>query len=422
MLSCALAYTQQKEIRIAVKTTILARQPIFDAEQQTYAYELLYRGITDVGDDAMTATVLSNTLNSFGIDAVTNGHFVFVNISKSFLLSEFPKILPANKTILEIKEDVPADQDVIAAMQYWKNKGLRIALDNYSSANAQHEQLLPYADIIKINTLSYQGELAALVQTLRRHPVKILAEKVETLEQFEACKELGFDYFQGYFFCKPLLMVNQHTFQSNKAQLLQLLSHILAAESPKELEYEIAHDLALSYKLLRYINSAAVGLRQPISSIGHALALIGLDNLRVWVSMLLISSLSKGKPDALILLSFCRGRFLEQLASNHGNKQESNDYFILGMFSLLDALLNQSIDEVMESISLPELVRNGLLNTSSEAGIRLNLIQALEHGDWTQLDGILPTVALDDEQISAIYSEAIQWSDEKNAMINSLSS
>ncbi|MDQ6967877.1 MAG: EAL domain-containing protein [Mariprofundaceae bacterium] len=410
----------KRRISIAVKTTILARQPIFNAEQKTYAYELLYRGLMEVGDDAMTATVLSNTLNSFGMDAVTNGHFIFVNISKSFLLSEFPKILPAGKTILEIKEDVSADQDVIAAMKYWKSKGLRIALDNFTSVNAQHEQLLAYADIIKINTLSYEGELAELVQTLRIHPVKILAEKVETLEQFETCQQLGFDYFQGYFFCKPLLMVNQQSFQSNNAQLLQLLSHILAAESPKELEYEIAHNLALSYKLLRYINSASVGLRQPISSIGHALALIGLDNLRVWVSMLLMSSLSQGKPDALILLSFCRGRFLEQLASKHGNKQESNDYFILGMFSLLDALLNQSVNEVIDTISLPELVRNGLLNASSEAGIRLNLIQTLEHGDWTQLDHILPSVALDDEQITAIYSEAIQWSDEKNALINSM--
>jgi len=347
-----------------------------------------------MGDDAMTATVLSNTLNNFGMDAVTHGHIIFVNISKSFLLSEFPKILPPEKTILEIKEDVPADEDVIKSIQYWRNKGLRIALDNFTSVNAQHEQLLPYADIIKINVLSYQGELAELVQTLRMHPVKILAEKVETLEQFETCQKLGFDYFQGYFFCKPLLMVNQHTFQSNKAQLLQLLSHVLASESPKEMEYEIAHDLALSYKLLRYINSASIGLRQPINSIGHALTMMGLDNLRVWVSMLLMSSLSKGKPDALMILSFCRGRFLEQLARNHGDKQEGNDYFILGMFSLLDALLNQSIKEVMDTISLPELVRDGLLNSSSEAGIRLKLIQALEHGNWLQLDALLSSIAL----------------------------
>jgi len=405
-----------------VKETMLARQPIFDVQQQTYAYELLYRGeINNIGDDAMTATVLSNTLNRFGLDTVSNGLPLFVNLSKKFLLGEFPKILPADKTVLEIKEDVAADDDVIASMLYWKDKGFRIALDNFTSLNPQHMQLLPYADFIKVDTLASQNELAGLVKMLRNHPVKILAEKVETIDQYKNCLALGFDYFQGYFFCEPSLMVDHHSLDTNKAQLLQLLSHILAAESPKELEYDIAHNLALSYKLLRYINSASVGLKQSVDSIGHALTLMGLNNLRIWVSMLLMSSLSKGKPDALLVLSFCRGRFLEQLAANQGNKQQSNDYFILGMFSLLDALLNQEIKNVMGSMSLPELVSDGLLNDTSDPAIRLNTIRALEKGDWDALDTFLPSIDLDSEKIASIYAEAVHWSDEKASTINTIS-
>jgi len=407
---------------ISVKKIMFARQPVLDSRLETYAYELLYRGsVSDVGDDAMTATVLSNMLNRVGMDSVSNGQPVFVNISKKFLLGEFPKILPSDKTILEIKEDVSGDSDVVASMQYWKGKGFKLALDNFSGMESRHSLLLPYADIVRIDVLAYQGELQDLAQNLRHYPVKLVAEKVETRDQFELCKKLGFDYFQGYHFCKPSIMLDQRSLDTSKTQLLQLLSQILAAESPMELEYDIAHDMALSYKLLRYINSASIGLRKQVDSIGHALTLMGLDKLRVWVSMLLLSSLSKGKPDALLVLSFCRGRFLEQLAARHNNRHQSNNYFILGMFSLLDALLDQSVAHVVKSMSLPGLVRDGLLHHSSDPAIRLDLIRAMEKGDWAQLDSLLESVELNDETIASIYTEAVQWADEKITLLNSIS-
>jgi len=405
-----------------VKEIMLARQPVLDSKQETYAYELLYRGnFPDIGDDAMTATVLSNMLNRVGIDSVANGLPVFVNISKKFLLGEFPKILPPDRTILEIKEDVPGDADVIASMQYWKSKGFKLALDNFSGMESKHSTLLPYADIVKVDVLAYQDKLEELMNQLRNYPIQLVAEKVESLDQYELCKKVGFHYFQGYFFCKPSIIRDQQSLNTNKTQLLQLLSHILTAASPMELEYEIAHDMALSYKLLRYINSASVGLRKQVNSIGHALTLMGLDKLRVWVSMLLVSSLSKGKPDALLLLSFCRGRFLEQLAANHNDASQSNDYFILGMFSLLDALLDQDVTHVVKSMTLPELVRDGLLNHSSDPAIKLNLIRAMEKGDWAQLDSLLDSVELNDKKITSIYTEAVQWAEEKITLLNTMS-
>ena len=405
-----------------MKKILLARQPIFSASQDTYAYELLYRGelSADSGADAMTATVLSHTLNQFGMDTIADGNPIFVNLSRSFLLSEFPEILPPDRTVLEVLEDVPADEDVIASMKYWKDKGFTIALDDFVSVNSAHMNLLPYADIIKVDILDYEGELDTLVKALKQEPVKLLAEKVETYEQFEACQKLGFDYYQGYFFSKPSLMVDQHSLDTNKAQLLQLLSRTLEVESPKELADDISHDLSLSYKLLCYINSAAVGLRKKIDSISHALNLMGLDNIRVWVSMLLMASLSKDKPDALLSLAFNRGRFLEQLAITRGEEHQANDYFILGMFSLLDALLDQGIEQATSSISLPGIVRDGLLCDGSDAANKLALICSLEKADWAMLAELLLEIGIDDQQMLALYTESIRWSDEKMAIINAM--
>ncbi len=404
-----------------MKTVLLARQPIFDIHQKTYAYELLYRGdAMNIGDDAMTATVLCNTLNQFGTDVITDGSPFFINLSKEFLLSDFPNLLPTESVVLEVLEDVPADDDVIAAMQHWKEKGFTLALDDFVSINSEHIKLLPYTDIVKVDILEYEGKLDEIVYELRQTQVKLLAEKVETHEQYELCKKLGFEYYQGYFFSQPSLMIEHHSLDSNKAQLLQLLSRTLEAESPKELENDIAHDLALSYKLLCYINSASVGLRKEIHSIGHALNLMGLNNIRTWVSMLLMASLSKDKPDALLSLSFTRGRFLELLAISLGEPKKANDYFILGMFSLLDALLDQDIADATESISLPDLVHNGLLNKGSNEANKLELIRALEQADWPKLSELLQLIGIDDEQMSSLYSKSVQWADERMSLISSM--
>lgn len=402
----------------SLNKVMLARQPIFDAHQKTYAYELLYRG-EGMDDDAMTATVLSNTLNRFGIDQMTQGKALFINLSKNFLLSDFPDILPQGATVLEVLEDVPADKDVITAIQHWKEQGFTVALDDFISITSEHMKLLPYVDIVKIDILDCTEDLSVIVQELRKFPVKLLAEKVETYEEYELCKKLGFDYFQGYFFSKPTIIINSHTLETNKAQLLNLLSRILEAETPAELETDIAHDLTLSYKLLCYINSASIGLKNNIHSIAHALTLLGLKKLRTWVSMMLMFSLSTEKPDALLALSFSRGRFLEQLAITKQDAQHSSDYFILGMFSLLDAFLDQSLKQAVEAVSLPELVHDGLLQPNSKAACNLCLIQALELGDWTQVDDLCLAIKTDSGQVMTLYAEAIQWADERVSTIHS---
>ncbi len=367
-------------------------------------------------DDAMAATALDNIQDQLNANSIINGHLVFVALSKACLLSDTPKLFPAEHTVLTVTEDMLADAAVITSMQDWKRSGFRFALDICTELDAR---LLSLADYVRINIPACQGALADLVHQFRKHPVKLIASHVETHAQHESCRQLGFDYVQGYFFCKPLATAEQLPLGADKAQLLHVLNQTMNATSPKELEYEIAHDLALSYQLLRYINSASVGLRRKVDSIGHALVVMGLNNLRVWVAALVISSISKGKCTALLHMALCRGRLLEQFAISQNNMDQKNDYFILGMFSLLDALLDQNINQIVASLSLPDLVSDGLFELASEPAIRLNIIRSMEQGDWVQLNALLASVDLDAEKIASVYAEAVQWTDEKIALINS---
>jgi len=392
---------------------MLARQPIFNNKKEIHGYELLYRGNMDVCDDTMTATVLNHALYKFGIDTVTDGSPFFVNLSKKFLSGEFPNLLPPKQAVLEIMGSAIVDDSLIDSVQQWRDKGFTVALDDFISMESLASQLLPYVDIVKVDILDFEGDLKALVADLRKYPVQLLAEKVETYGQYVFCDELGFNYFQGYFFSKPALIVKHRHLEANKASALKLLSKVMAAEHPHEFESDIAHDLALSYKLLCYINSAAVGLRRKVDSIRHALNLMGLENIRVWLTMLLFASLGDEKPTALMHLAFARGKFLELLALAENEQAQKNEYFILGMFSLLDAILDMDMNTALQPISLPPLVAEGLQDSSSKAAKRLQLLTLIEQAKWLEVSQVLVDLGLAEESIAAIYSDAISWADEQ---------
>jgi len=393
---------------------MLARQPIFNRNKDIHGFELLYRGdLKNISDDAMTATVVNQALYKFGVDTVSNGTPFFINLSKTFLSSDFPKLLPAKQAVLEVIGSVHIDSSVIDSIQRWRDKGFTVALDDFVSMESLASKLLPYVDIVKVDILNFEGRLEELVTTLRKHPVKLLAERVETYGQYELCQKLGFDYFQGYFFSKPSLIVKHQHLETSKIKILHLLSKILNAQHPHEFENDIAHDLALSYKLLCYINSAAIGLRSRVDSIRHALNLIGLKNIQMWLSMLLLASLGEKKPKALLHLAFTRGKFLESLALEKQEQPQKNDYFILGMFSLLDAILDLEMDTALQPISLPVLVAKGLQDTDSNAAQRLQLITAMEQANWQDVSKKLEQLNLSEETASNLYSAAVTWADEQ---------
>ena len=401
-------------------SVLFVRQPIFDTRQHVIAHELLYHIARQRGDEHfITSDILRELLLYFQLDKQKSGR-TFVNVTWSFLQSEIYSPPCPDTFALEVHGEPGDAEDGGRLLRVWKNKGFTIAINEFAGSSSVHLQLLDAVDIVKVDIMSYGGNLEQLVEQLREHDVKLLAVEVETHGQFELCKRLGFDLFQGYFFRKPSLLVGNDVLDSNKGRLLQLMHRIMEAESPQELENDIAHDLALSYKLLCYINSASIGLRRKVDSIGHALVLLGLDNLRAFVSRLLMLALSDKKPEALLACAFARGRFLELLAMEQQQEGYSNDYFVLGMFSLLDTMLDMPLEQALAPASLPALIKDGLFRRDSEAAMRLQLICALERADWSVISGLSGMIFSGKANVALMYRDALTWADEQVAVLNTL--
>jgi len=393
----------------------IGRQPIFNRKGVVEAYELLYRpamkstdssGMID-GDQA-TATVLTNVLMHFGIDQVADGKLLFVNGTYDFITGNMPELLPPDQVVLEVLEDIEPDDKVITSLHRWKEMGFTIALDDF--IYAPHLQpLVDLADMIKVDITVLPHSLAEERERLRSFSGRLLAEKIETIEEHREAMELGFDLFQGYYYAKPSTLSNKGM-DANQGQALQVMRQALQAESAEELDEIISRDVAIAYKLLKYINSPAFGMRSEIRSIRHALTMLGLKSVRTWASIVSLSAASANKPDELVKQSLVRGRFLEQLAEGSGHSKDKNDYFILGMFSLLEAMLDQPMSEAIADLSLPDVVRQGLLDRDSKFGQLVQLVDAMEQGDWMRIEVLIAPV--DHINIPSLYMQAIFWADE----------
>ncbi len=395
----------------------IGRQPIFNRNGEVEAYELLYRPAQRATDSSgmidgerATATVLTNTLMQFGIDQVANGKLLFVNGTYDFITGDFPELLPPEQVVLEVLEEIEPDDKVLAALHKWKEKGFTIALDDFVYA-PQLQPLVELADLIKVDITVLPHSLADERERLRDFHGRLLAEKIETAEEHKEAMELGFHLFQGYFYEKPATLSHKGM-STNQAQALQLMRQAMGAESAEELEETISRDVGITYKLLKYINSAAFGLRAEIKSIRHALTLLGLKSVRTWASIVALSAAASDKPNELVKQSLVRGRFLEQLAEKSGQGKHRSDYFVLGMFSLLEAMLDQPMHEAIADLSLPEVVRRGLLDRTSELGRFIQLVEAIEQGDWEQIETLIAPI--EEMNVPSLYLQAIFWADELN--------
>lgn len=399
----------------------LGRQPIFSRDGGVAAYELLYRGnvTTDTSEgmfdgEQATANVLVNTLMHFGLEKVSGGKKLFINSTYAFLTGDMPSLLPPEDIVLEVLEDVVPDERLISACQAWKDKGFTIALDDF--LYTPHLQpLVDMADLIKVDItiLPEKGGMADQLAQLKAAGFKgrLLAEKVETIAEQEEAMTLGFDLFQGYFFCKPEIL-KKKTVDSSQAQAMQVMQCILGAENISEIEEVLSRDMSLSYKLLKFINSVGLGIRFKVNSVGHALSLLGLRNIRTWLSIIVLDKAASGKSPELMKQAMLRGRFLELLAEQIGQSARKSDYFILGMFSLLDALLDMPMQKIVDDLCLPDMVESGLLDPDSESGKLPNLIKAIERGEFANLHQFLNAKDMQKANLSSIYMEAISWSEE----------
>lgn len=392
---------------------LVGRQSIYDQRLDVYGYELLYRSLpgqnfapSNLDGDLATSQVMLNTFFEIGLENIVANKFAFINLTGSFIDGSINLPLSQRNVVLEILESVQPETEILQGLESLKNNGYLIALDDYNF-DRRSDPFLKFVDIIKVDLmLSNRVELTQQVEVLRKsYQARLLAEKIETLEDFEFCKSLGFDLFQGYFLEKPVL-VKGKKMPANKLAILQLLSRLQDPHiEVNELESLIKNDVALSYKVLRYVNSPAIGLRSEVSNIKQAIVLLGLNSLKRWVSLIVIAGVCEKSMD-LIRLSLVRAKMCESIAL--GAKLENiEECFMLGLFSLLDSIMDLSIEEVLMPIPLPKSVKDALIFSKGKLGVILAKVKAFEKGEW---DSLVQNPA-EAQFLGRKYLDSVSWAE-----------
>ncbi|MDP2831814.1 MAG: EAL domain-containing protein [Pseudomonadota bacterium] len=392
----------------------IARQPIVDGEHHLIAYELLFRHSahaqrahieTDV--DA-GITVISNTLFNMGTEWLLKGKLAFINMEASMLMSSFSTLLPKENVVIEVLETVRVTPEVLERLRELREAGYRFALDDFNYL-PESEPLLPLADYVKLDVLAHTPEeLTRMVHAIRRYPVKLVAEKVETPEQFRHCRSLGFDYFQGYYFARPENLVTR-VINPTHATVLQLMEKVRTDADIKDLENLFKKDVALTFKLLRYINSAGFGLSCEVQSIRHAVSILGMQPLYRWLSLLLVTAGTGPTAPTLARTAITRGRLCELLGKQSLPRNDQDNLFIVGVFSLLPALLEITMEQLLERVVIPESFADALLQRSGLYGPFLALAEAVESGEPQRLEDLGTSLMLTPDRVNEAHMQALAW-------------
>jgi EAL and modified HD-GYP domain-containing signal transduction protein len=397
----------------------LARQPILNRGQRLVAYELLFRDArqrneADVTDDAeATATVIAHA-SELGMGQVVGDQMAFVNVDAVGLMSDFIRFLPNDKVILEILETVKATPEVMDRVRELKQAGFKFALDDVIGHSEDVQKLQPLCDVIKVDIKDMQpGTLQALARVLKNPGQKLLAEKVETIEEFQQCMELGFEYFQGYYFARPVILSGKKISPSQRS-VLHLLDLLNTDASSQEIERSVKHDALITLNLLRLVNTPAVGARYRINSVGHALMVLGRRQLQRWLQILLYvkNGGTQEFTSPLLQLATTRGKTMELMVEHlrPGQRVSADIGFTVGVMSLMDTLFSIHMRDVLDSVNVLDEVRAALLHRGGDYGSMLNLIEHIEKaGDGKTLAPLLHQLALKPSELYAIQLAAIEW-------------
>ncbi len=394
-----------------MQDVFIGRQPIYDRDLKVYGYELLYRsgnanaaGIID--NERATSQVIVNAFLEFGLDRLVGDSRAFINVTPSLLLNDDPLPFSKDQLGLELPEDIVLDERLMAAVQGLAQKGYVIVLDNFR----YHEKLVPLvklAHIVKVDIqVVDEAVIREYVQQLRPHAVSLQATKVETHEELASCMNMGFNYFQGYFLAKPKV-IKQHAVPPSRLAVLRLLA---ALQDPnvdvQDIEELITQDLSLSYKLLRYINSATFALTRKVDSIRRAVTLLGIKPIKRWVRLVAMSGVSN-QPEELLLTALNRAKMCELLGQAAGN-EDTDAYFTVGLFSALDALMDMPMREVLAQLPLADELTGALLQFEGQLGQALKCVLAHERGRWNDV----VFAELETQTINEAFVQAIEWSRE----------
>jgi EAL and modified HD-GYP domain-containing signal transduction protein len=398
----------------------VARQPIFDRDGQIFGYELLYRSSTKNTFDCAEASsatlqVLGSSFLGFGHQELLGGALAFVNFPRDLLVSDFASLFPPSSLVIEVLETVEPDDEVTAAVEKWNRRGYRIALDDVDP-DTPTLALAAHAAFIKVDLrTTTSAQRRALVKKYRRAGCQFLAEKVETREEYEEAKADGFDAFQGYFFTRPVI-VSRREVPGFKINYLQLLAE---SHGPSfcfdKIDDILRREASLCARILRYVNSPIFARCQPVQSIREGMTLLGEDALRRWISVAALPVLASDKPNEVAKMAAIRGRFLELIAPHTTLAGRKDSLFLMGIFSLLDAMIGRPLEELLPPLRLATDVQDALLHNAPEndpVAHGFQLILSVERADWEEIARCEARLAITPGEVSRRYLEALAWAEE----------
>ncbi len=397
----------------------IGRQPIMDTTQSIIGYELFFRHSQDaesaVFEDDLKAcsNVLMNTIGDMDTEWLLGDKLAFINVSEAILNSDFLELMPPKRTVFEILRSVEPTEALLARCKSLRKEGYQFALDN-PQLNAHSDAFLPFANYVKIDMLTTSIEDAHKIYLKYNKPgIKLVAEKLETEATFKACKEIGFKLVQGFHFAKPETFTTK-VINASFDSVLTILNAVSSEGEIAEIEAGFKRDAALSFKLLRYINSVGFGLSCEIQSIHHALTILGRKQLFRWLTLLMVTAGENATPPALMKTCLTRGRLTELLGESYFEKQDRENLFIVGVFSLLDVVLQSPMEQVLEKIQLPEPVIDAISERKGIYGPFLELTEACEQDDTKKIAELAGALSFDASKVNECHIAALAWVEAMN--------
>ena len=392
----------------------VARQPIFNTEKNVIGYELLFRNGTDdffpgSDSDQATADVINSSFFLKIVDDLTGGKKAFINFTPRLIKQQIMTILPSQSLAVELTETFEKDPDVLEACRQLKEKGYMVVLDDfvfYKNSDA----LIKVADMVKVDFVATKEvERKSIAQRIKPLGVSLLAEKVESYFDFKQAKELGYEYFQGYFFGRPEVFSGRDI-PGYTVNYLNMLREASRSEIDfDKLEQIFRRDVALSFKILKFINSAFFGVRNKVSSVRQALVLLGRKEILKWVSLLALQNIAQDKPDEVVVLSLIRARFGELLALKLGWTKRSDQAFLVGLFSLVDAMLDRPMDDILRELPLDDEIIVALLRGDNDLGRMNAMARHYEKAEWDQFAVLANELGIASKDVAELYRQSLVW-------------
>ncbi|WP_333607715.1 EAL and HDOD domain-containing protein [Arsukibacterium sp.] len=393
----------------------IARQPIFDNNKQVYGYELLFRdgeqnSFPNIDANEATSKLLMEHHLLMGVEKIAANKRAFINFSEDTLLHHFPTSIHADSMVIEVLETVPPTAELLDTCKHLHGLGYKLALDDHDF-DPKWDAFLPYIQYLKIDVLQFNLlQISRYLKRVAAYPLTLLAEKVETAEQFEKLKMMGFHLYQGYLFARPEMMRHKQL-SSSKVSLLELIAEASQVKIDFDHLAEIcSRDLGLSYKLLRFINNSQFATRQPINSLKHAMIYMGEAELKKFIALLALANLQQGEADERLRLALVRARFCDQLAQQKKLAENPPSAFLTGLFSNVHELVEQPQSELLAQLPLQHEIKGALLTKSGMLGMFLQLTQAFEQADWpltTDLEQQITGLS----ELAQLYLDAVSWAE-----------